>query len=176
MLAGGCDRQAAGGAQEQGALPGAKASLAGEVDESFAGERMPAVNVRGPDGEVLNLGALEGMPVLLNLWATWCAPCVEEMPLLDELAGDYSDSLKVLTVSQDLQGAEVVEPFFAARDFADIEPWIDPDNQLGFVLAKEGLPVTVLYDANGREVWRVQGGYDWSSAEAREFVEAVLVR
>ena len=78
---------------------------------------MPAANVTDPQGRVLNLGALQGTPVLINLWATWCAPCVKEMPLLDELASEYEGRLRVLTVSQDMQGAEKVEPFFAANTF-----------------------------------------------------------
>ena len=79
---------------------------------------MPVLNVSDPSGRNLNLGALQGTPVLVNLWATWCAPCVKEMPLLDTLAADYEGRLRVLTVSQDMQGAEKVEPFFAQADFA----------------------------------------------------------
>lgn len=135
---------------------------------------MPAVNVTDPAGRSLNLGALQGTPVLLNLWATWCAPCVKEMPLLDAIAGEYDGRLRVLTVSQDMQGADKVAPFFAQGGFAHLEPWMDPGNDLGFAVGGGVMPTTVLYDATGREVWRVQGDYDWSGEEARAAIDAAI--
>ena len=144
------------------------------VDESAAGELMPALNVTDPAGRTLNLGALQGTPVLLNLWATWCAPCVEEMPLLDTLAGEYEGRLRVLTVSQDMQGAEVVGPFFAQGGYARLEPWMDPESAIGFAVGGGSMPTTVLYDAAGQEVWRVQGGYDWTSEEARAAIDRAI--
>ena len=167
-----CDREAANPAQEQGELGAEKSSLVGEIDRSRAGELLPAVNVTGPDGETLNLGAAQGQPILLNLWATWCAPCVVEMPMLDDLAGDLDGQVRLVTVSQDFQGAEKVVPFFEKMAFDNLEPWMDPQNELGFSVGSEIMPVTVLYNASGQEVWRVVGEYDWSSAEAREAILA----
>lgn len=152
----------------------AEPAPSGEIDRSFAGELMPAANVTDPEGRKLNLGALQGKPLLVNLWATWCAPCVKEMPLLDGLAGDYGEKLKVLTVSQDMGGADKVVPFFAANDFAHLEPWMDPANELGFALGGGTLPTTVLYDASGQEVWRVVGDYDWSGEEARAAIDDAI--
>ncbi|AXK43513.1 TlpA family protein disulfide reductase [Erythrobacter aureus] len=166
----GCDRGASDAAQESTASP----APTGRIDDGEAGTLMPAANVTDPDGRVLNLGALQGMPVLVNLWATWCAPCVKEMPLLDELASEYEGRLRVLTVSQDMQGADKVEPFFAQGDFAMLEPWMDPQNELGFAIGGGMMPTTVLYDSLGREVWRVQGDYDWSSEEARAAIDAAI--
>jgi len=84
------------------------------------------------------------------------------MPMLDQLAEESGDKLRVLTISQDLQGAEKVVPFFARRKFAHLEPWLDQDNVLGQHFATGILPTTVLYDAQGREVWRMVGGHDWA--------------
>ncbi len=165
-----CDRQAPEPAQGEGALSQGKASLAGEIDRDHAGKLMPAMTVVDPAGRELNLGALQGQPVLLNLWATWCAPCVVEMPQLDELASELGGSVRVITVSQDLQGASAVEPFFAKGGYDHLEPWLDQDAALGFRVESNVLPTTILYDAMGREVWRVVGEYDWSSAAAREAV------
>ncbi|MCF8882351.1 TlpA family protein disulfide reductase [Erythrobacter sp. SN021] len=166
----GCDRGASDATQESTA----SSAPTGRIDASEAGTLMPAANVTDTDGRVLNLGALQGMPVLVNLWATWCAPCVKEMPLLDELASEYEGRLRVLTVSQDMQGADKVEPFFAQGDFAMLEPWMDPQNELGFAIGGGMMPTTVLYDSLGREVWRVQGDYDWSSEEARAAIDAAI--
>jgi len=171
---GACDREAAQDAQEQGELADAKASLVGTIDRSHAGELMPAVAITDPAGNQLNTGALQGGPVLLNLWATWCAPCVVEMPILDSLAGEFGDALRVITVSQDMQGAAKVERFFADNNFVNLQPWLDPDNALGFAIGGGTLPTTVLYDSQGREVWRVIGEYDWSGAEAGEAIAEVV--
>ena len=169
----GCDRGAEDNAQQQGELPDAKQGLSGEIDRSFAGELMPAVEVVDPTGQRLNLAALQGTPVLLNLWATWCAPCVVEMPMLDALADEFGDGLRVVTVSQDLRGQDNVPPFFAEKKFRNLEPWLDPENTLGFKF-EGALPVTVLYDAQGREVFRVLGGYEWDSEEARVAIAEAL--
>ena len=132
---------------------------------------MPAAQLTDPAGATLATASLAGKPVLVNLWATWCVPCVTEMPLLDELAGELGDSVTVLTVSEDIQGAEKVVPFFAERDFAHLPQWMDPDNALAVAYGGgSGLPLTVLYDAEGKELWRVAGGFDWASAEAREMI------
>lgn len=172
----GCDRQSTEPAQPQeSAAPASsgeeKTDLTGEVDRSFAGEAIPALTVTDPSGTTLALGEMKGKPTLVNLWATWCVPCVAEMPLLDSLAAELGDSVRVLTVSEDLQGAEKVEPFFAERKLTNLSKWMDPKNEL--VIAYGGsasLPLTVMYDAEGKEVWRVLGGFDWSSAEARELI------
>ncbi len=141
--------------------------LSGTLDESFAGETIPEIAVVNPAGEELMLSEV-GEPVLLNLWATWCAPCVVEMPLLDELAADLQGQVRVLTVSEDMRGAEVVEPFFAERDLPNLPQWLDPDNELAFTFGGGPvLPLTVLYDAKGNELWRVIGAYDWGTEEAR---------
>ncbi|WP_427968079.1 TlpA family protein disulfide reductase [Altererythrobacter sp.] len=173
LLLAGCDRGADDAAQQQGELAAEKQALSGEIDRTFAGELMPAVNVSDPAGNTLNLGALQGQPVLLNLWATWCAPCVVEMPMLDNVADEFGDRLRVITVSEDMQGAKRVEPFFAQNKFRNLEPWLDPENDLGFAYGGV-MPTTILYDANGQEVFRVAGGYHWDSEEARAAIEEAL--
>ncbi|MDE1467835.1 TlpA family protein disulfide reductase [Aurantiacibacter sp. D1-12] len=151
------------------------AALTGTLDRSFVGETIPEVTVEDPSGETLTLNEI-GEPVLINLWATWCAPCVVEMPLLDELAADLEGQVRVLTISEDLQGAEAVVPFFAERDLPNLPQWMDQQNTLAFSYGGGAvLPLTILYDAEGREVWRVIGAYDWETAEAREEVLEALV-
>lgn len=166
-----CDRDTPESAQPDSAQENGS-SLTGKLDRGEAGTLAPGINVMHPDGSSLNVAALQGTPVLVNLWATWCAPCIEEMPMLDALAADYGDSLRVLTISQDLQGAEKVPEFFAKNNYQNLEPWLDPDNAMSFHYgASTTLPMTVLYDAQGMEIWRVTGGYDWSSPEARGLVD-----
>ncbi len=151
--------QANAGAPEAG-------TTSGEILRTKAGEAIPTLTLTDPDGKTLNLATV-GQPVLLNLWATWCAPCKVEMPLLDRLAGEMNGEVRVITVSQDMQGAEKVVPYFKQQGFANLEPWLDEKAELGVTLAEGGvLPTTILYDASGKEVFRVAGDYAWDSEEA----------
>ena len=175
LVLAGCDRQSAEPAQPQASdgaeVNAADGELSGTLDRSFAGQAMPAAALTDPSGATLATADLKGKPALVNLWATWCIPCITEMPMLDELAGELGESVRVVTVSEDIKGAEAVEPFFAARKLANLPRWMDPTNELAVAYGGgSGLPLTVLYDAEGKEVWRMMGGYDWSTAEARELV------
>ena len=141
------------------------AATADKVDRSHHGEPAPAVSFTAPDGKPVTLAAFRGKPVLLNLWATWCAPCIKEMPSLDAAAARLGERVTVLAVSQDLGGKAQVAPFFAARKLARLAPYTD--TELGLSLGyKANLPTTILLDAKGNELWRVAGGMDWTGAEA----------
>lgn len=171
LLLAGCDRATEAPAQPADA---GESVPAGEVVRKFAGTPLPALQFSDPAGQTLDLAAQDG-PVLVNLWATWCAPCVKEMPQLDALAGALDGEVRVITVSQDVRGAEVVEPFFAKGSYARLEPWLDPDAALSAQFTPEGiLPLTILFDATGKEVLRVTGGYDWSTPEAAALVRESL--
>lgn len=148
-----------------------EAAPTGRLDRSHAGETAPAVQFEDPDGAPARLADFRGRPVLLNLWATWCAPCVAEMPTLDRLAARESDRLQVLTVSQDLNGREKVEAFFARQGYRHLETWLDPQMALMTELKADTLPTTIFYDARGREQWRVIGMEDWESGRT-----ALLIR
>ena len=165
----GCDRGASDAAQESTASP----APTGRIDASQAGELFPEFRLSSVSDGILTSSAYAGHPTLINLWATWCAPCVKEMPLLDQLASDYEGRLKVLTISQDLKGVEAVGPFFARNEFTHLETWIDPENYVGDDIGGGFMPTTVLY-VRGEEVWRVQGDYDWSSEEARAAIDAAI--
>jgi thiol-disulfide isomerase/thioredoxin len=141
---------------------------AGAVDRSHKGEASPSVSFLDPAGKTVSLADFRGRPVLLNLWATWCAPCVKEMPSLDAAAASAGSTLRVLAVSQDMQ-RDKVQPFFTDRKLTHLTAYADPE--LGLSLAyKANLPMTVLLDAGGRELWRVSGAMDWTGTEARALI------
>jgi thiol-disulfide isomerase/thioredoxin len=142
------------------------AAKAGAVDRSHAGSAAPNTVFENPDGEKVTLAEFRGTPVLLNLWATWCAPCVKELPTLDALQEREGKRLQVLTVSQDTEGRAKVEAFLAKGKYRTLEAWLDGEMGLMSALGVTTLPTTILYDANGREVWRVAGDKDWMGAEA----------
>jgi thiol-disulfide isomerase/thioredoxin len=142
---------------------------ADKIDRSKAGEAAPTSPFKAPDGETVTLASFKGKPVLLNLWATWCAPCVREMPTLDALAVREAGKLQVLTVSQDLEGAAKVTPFFEKAQFKALKPYLDTDVALSTGYGVN-LPTTILYDSAGKEVWRVSGDMDWAGAQAAKLI------
>jgi len=144
----------------------AEAPPTGKLDRSHAGQAAPVTAFEDPEGGPASLAGFRGKPVLLNLWATWCAPCIAEMPTLDRLAGREEDRLHVLTISQDEDGRDKVEAFFAKQGYRNLATWLDPKMALMPELKVDTLPTTILYDARGREVWRVIGMEDWESGRA----------
>lgn len=173
-----CDRQSAGPEQAgetiEAKVENEASTFNGVLDIARRGEAIPDVAIALPDGTTKSLADFRGKPLLVNLWATWCGPCVLEMPMLDELAARHDGKLTVLTVSQDLDGATVVGPWFADKGFARLEPWLDPENELSFAFKSGVLPTTVLYDAEGKEVWRMIGGHDWSGARTEAMLADTL--
>ncbi len=170
-LIGGCDRQSGPKQQAEGtnvAAPPASHVKLDKLDRSHKGEAAPAIPFVDAGGTKRTLADFRGRPVLLNLWATWCAPCVKEMPTLDALAVREGDRLQVLTVSQDFEPAKVA-PFFAERKFSKLQPYLDTETAFSTQLGVN-LPTTILYDSAGREVWRVLGDTDWAGDVAAKLI------
>jgi len=178
----GCDRQSPDPSQveapangsETPAAPSPAKELTGHLDISKRGTPAPTDGFEAPDGRKVTLASFKGKPLLVNLWATWCGPCIAEMPTLDTIAERGNGKLQVLVVSQDGKGAEVVAPFFAKAGFKHLQPYLDQQSALGFAFATGMLPTTVLYDAEGKEVWRVVGGMDWDGPRANTLLADAL--
>ena len=180
-LAGGCDRQSPPTPQGNAtdsvvatnddvpppspdeATPTAAAPIVGKIDASHAGELGPELAFTDPAGKPVRLDSYRDKPVLLNLWATWCAPCVAEMPTLDALARREAGKIQVIALSQDMDPAKV-GTFWAKGGYAALKPSLDP--KIGFSThLGVNLPTTILFDSTGREVWRVSGSMDWAGPE-----------
>ncbi|GLQ05283.1 TlpA family protein disulfide reductase [Sneathiella chinensis] len=119
-------------------------------------------------GNTHTLGQYQGKVLLLNFWATWCAPCREEMPSLDRLQAELgSDQFEVLAIGQDLQGIEKVEKFLTALKIEHLKPLNDKTVKSGRAAGVFGLPASILVDRQGNEIGRLVGPAEWDSEDAK---------
>lgn len=146
------------------------------VDRTHKGAAAPATAFKDPDGKATTLAAFAGKPTLVNLWASWCAPCVKELPTLDRLAKSKGGALNVVAVSQDNGPHASVVAFLGEHQVTTLKPYQDADMGLSGALNAEVLPTSVLLDANGKEVWRYVGDQDWTSADAAKLLAEGGVR
>ncbi len=140
---------------------------------------LPALSFAEADGTVTTLDRIRAVhgngAVVLNLWATWCIPCVAEMPALDALSRALAPAgVTVLTVSLDHGGAEQVRAFFAAHDIRSLPVLLDPHSASMAALGLSGIPTTLLIDGTGREVSRVSGSVDWAAPSAAALVKRLV--
>jgi thiol-disulfide isomerase/thioredoxin len=170
LLASSCDRPPADSTNTARTAASATPVARGKVDRSHAGKAAPDTEFDDPDGETVTLESFRGKPVLVNFWATWCAPCVKEMPTLDRLAAKSGDKLQVIAVSQDSGGREKVDDFFSRAKLKALEPYMDSKLALMGEMRVDVLPTTILLDSRGREVWRMVGEEDWTGARAAALI------
>jgi thiol-disulfide isomerase/thioredoxin len=116
-----------------------------------------------------------GQVVVLNFWATWCAPCRHEMPSLDRLQAEMGGAgLEVVTVATGRNSAAGIRRFFEEEGIERLPILTDADQSLAREMAVLGLPVTVIIDPEGREVARLTGGAEWDTPEAKAILQAVI--
>jgi thiol-disulfide isomerase/thioredoxin len=168
----GCAKGKDGANQASAAVTEASGGpVTGTLDRSHAGTPAPSFSFEDAEGRPTSMAAFRGKPTLVNLWATWCGPCVIEMPSLDALAQREGDALNLVALSQDLDGRALVTSFFAARSFRTLEANLDPQMQFMTELRLGTLPTTILYDAEGREVWRMVGRAEWQSERVARLLD-----
>jgi len=141
------------------------------VNRAHRGTAAPRVSFDDPDGKATSLKSFTGKPTLVNLWASWCAPCVKELPTLDRLAQAQKGRLNIVAISQDMDAPHAsVVAFLKTHGIVTLDSYQDPKMALSGALGAEVLPTSILYDANGREIWRYVGDQDWTSADAARLV------
>jgi thiol-disulfide isomerase/thioredoxin len=139
---------------------------------------MPEREFLGPDGAPRTMDAFKGKVTLVNLWATWCAPCAAEMPTLAALQRAIDDpAFEVAAISVDKPAQRPrAEAMLAKLGGGALAFYHDPTMGIAFALNAPGLPTTVLYDKQGRELARLAGEADWSSPEAQGLIRHALTR
>ena len=120
------------------------------------------------DGDTHTLSDFEGKIVLLNFWATWCAPCREEMPSLDALNAELGGpEFEVVTIATGRNPPQGIRRFFAEENIETLPMFTDGKQRLAREMAVLGLPISVVLDREGREIARLRGDADWNSDSAQ---------
>jgi len=145
--------------------------------EPAAPVAVPPVTVQDLDGQPVELAAVltTGEVVVLNFWATWCAPCKQEMPTLAALAERFADRpLAVVTLAMDRAGPDRLRAFMAEVGAESLPILHDPKMATAPLLEIRGLPLTLVVDGQGNEVYRHAGFADWSAPAVVDFLEQLL--
>lgn len=134
----------------------------------------PEVTFTDDAGRKATLGDFHGKPAVVNLWATWCAPCLKEMPSLDRLQAQFAGRLRVAAVSQDRAGGDVVTAFAAKLKLDHLTVYLDPKDAVAHAFGVQVLPTSIVLDAAGRVVGKVEGPTQWDGAAMLGVLEPLL--
>jgi thiol-disulfide isomerase/thioredoxin len=136
---------------------------------------VPALAFTDMNSKELTLADFKGKLVVINLWATWCAPCIKEMPSLDRMNARLApQGLALLAISQDRGGAKTVAPFIERLGLKSLPVYLDPSGGVQRSLGVRGLPTTVVIGGDGRELGRFEGDANWDGPDARALLEHFL--
>lgn len=141
----------------------------------------PEIAFTGPDGQATTLAGLRGKTLLVNLWATWCVPCRQEMPALDRLQGAFGgESFEVVAVNVDTRNLDRPRTWLQDAGIGRLAYYADPSGKAMQVLQRSGelvgLPTSLLVDHEGCEVAVLKGPADWGSEDAARLVRSALGR
>src|SRR5271170_6939116 len=147
----------------------------GGSGEIAAGEVAANFNLKDLNGQSVSLSSLRGKVVFLNVWATWCGPCREEMPSMETLYEAFKNrnDFVILAVSQDRRGRAAVQPYVEKNHF-QFDILLDPDNVVGDAYNVSGVPETFIIDRRGRIVAHHMGAFDWSQTDVRQALVELL--
>lgn len=142
-------------------------------------EALPMLNFKRPDGTPITLADFKGRTVLLNLWATWCAPCKKEMPALDRLQAQLgSKDFEVVAVNIDTRNAERAPQFLDDIGVKNLTRYTDNSVKIFDELKAKGkafgMPTTILIDGNGCELGNLAGPAEWASEDATRLIRAAI--
>ncbi|AMB46445.1 TlpA disulfide reductase family protein [Methylobacterium sp. AMS5] len=150
-------------------------------DASAPPKPAPAVAFKGPDGAPTDLASLRGKLLLVNLWATWCAPCKAEMPALDRLQGELGgDTFQVVAINVETRNLDKPPAWFKANGIAHLTYYGDPEGKvlpaIQSAVGSTGLPTTMLIDAKGCTLGVMKGPAEWSSEDGKRLIRAALAK
>jgi len=156
----------------------AKAEVPSPFVMSSEPKPVPELSFTDANGKTRNLYQFKGKVVLLNIWATWCGPCRQEMPMLDRLQTTLGGpDFEVVPLSVDRKGLEVVDKFYKETGIKSLSRYVTGSSNDAFEkLALFGLPVTLLIDRQGQELGRHEGPAEWDSPEITTFLKTIIAQ
>jgi len=134
----------------------------------------PEAEFASPDGTTRHLADYRDHWLLINLWATWCVPCIKEMPSLDRMQAKLGTGLDVLAVAEDRKGAEVVIPFVTTLAIKSVAIGLDPPGKFASVFKVQGLPTSFLIDPQGKIVAQLEGAAEWDQETTLQTLHALM--
>ena len=135
---------------------------------------LPNPVVLDMDENVVEIGSNDGI-LVINFWATWCAPCKKEMPSLNNLAENMKyDDVRIITVASGRNSKEAIESFFSDNDLVNLNKFRDPRGKIAMSYGVTALPTTVVIDPSGKEIGRIIGDIDWNTENIRAFFRNLL--
>ena len=138
---------------------------------------VPEIHFQDREGRSRTLADFRGKVVLLNIWATWCGPCREEMPTLDRLQAKLGgQDFEVVALSIDRGGFDAITKFFAEVGVQHLAMYLDSMTEAASTLSAVGLPTSLLIDRDGSEIGRLIGPAKWDSPEMVEFIRSRLTK
>lgn len=146
---------------------------AAEIDEYTLAKPFPSPNIEFQDEHniIHNLSDYKGKVVLLNFWATWCEPCIHEMPALGKLAKFMADkNVSVLPISIDAKGASIVQEFYKKQKITNLPIYTDAKWDAFKAYKLQALPTTLIIDKRGQVVAKIMGEIDWNSQENKDYL------
>lgn len=133
-------------------------------------ESFPDITFYDEHGVQHRLSDYNGTPRIVNFWATWCTPCIREMPHLQALQRIYGEQLKILLINEDRKGFEAITPFMKQRHLESLMSFHDKKNLEFRKLAMKGLPMSFLLDAQGHLIATIHGEVDWLSDDIKRLL------
>ena len=135
---------------------------------------LPNPLVLDMDDNVVQIGSNDNI-LVINFWATWCAPCKKEMPSLNNLAENMKqDDVRIITVASGRNSKEAIESFFSDNDLVNLKKFRDPKGKIAMSYGVTALPTTVVIDPSGKEIGRIIGDIDWNTENIRAFFRNLL--
>lgn len=144
----------------------------------FHDQMMPATNAafQDADGNEVNFSDFQGKVILVNLWATWCAPCIKEMPDLNALQNSLGgENFEVVLISQNSDGIESSLEFLETNSITHLTTYIDSNRNIARSLKSNVLPTSILINAEGQEVGRLIGPAEWNSGDAQALINYFIL-
>ena len=159
-------------AEDEAAAP--EQTRLGEFILTSPPQPAPAFSFTDTAGDTVSLSDFVGKLVLVNLWATWCEPCLREMPSLERMQARLGEKLTVAAISEDRGGSKVVEPFIEKLGLKSIKFYLDPKSGAERAFKVQGLPTSFVIDREGNVLGRVEGAAEWDSPKLLETLKSLI--